>query len=79
MGLSGNILVKSHIPTSKFDVFDISINIHIVRKIHLLDYLIQRLWGKSLKNYFQNMIGGCLSLGATPLFHIRLKYIFFEA
>ena len=41
MGLSENILAKSHIPKTKFDnVFDIrkcySQNIHNVRIIHLL-------------------------------------------
>ena len=50
VGLSGNILVKSHNPKSKFhNFFDIrksySQNIHSVRKIHLLGFPIQRLWG----------------------------------
>ena len=53
VGLSGNILVKSNIPKSKFDVFDIrevySQNIQNMRKICLLGFSIQRLWGKSLK------------------------------
>ena len=54
MGLSGNILVKSHIPKSKFDnVFDIredySLNIQIMRIIYLLGFSIQRLWEKSLE------------------------------
>ena len=45
MGLSGNILVKSHIPKSKFDnVFDIredySLNIQNMRKIYLLGFPI---------------------------------------
>ena len=39
-GLSGNILVKSNIPKTIFDVFDIredySLNIQNMRKIHLL-------------------------------------------
>ena len=53
-GLSGNILVKSNIPKSKFDnVFDIRkssrLYIHNVRKIHLLGFSVQQLWGKSLK------------------------------
>ena len=53
VGLSGNIQVKSYIPKSKFDnVFDIrkshSLYIHNVRKIHLLGFSVQRLWGKSL-------------------------------
>ena len=44
VGLSGNILVKSYIPKSKFDVFDIredvdySPNIQNMRKIHLLGF-----------------------------------------
>ena len=53
VGLSGNILVKSNIQKSKFDVFDIRkshrLYIHNVRKILLLDFSIQRLWGKSLE------------------------------
>ena len=53
VGLSGNILVKSNIPKSTFDVFDIrevySQNIQNMRKICLLGFSIQRLWGKSLK------------------------------
>ena len=54
MGLSGNILVKSNIPKSKFDnVFDIredhSPNIQNMRKIYLLGFPIQQLWGKSLE------------------------------
>ena len=54
VGLSGNKQVKSHIPKSKFDnVFDIRkshrLYIHNVRKIHLLGFSAQRLWGKSLK------------------------------
>ena len=53
MGLLGNILVKSNIPKSKFDVFDVredcSLNIQSMRKIHLLGFSIQRLWGKSLE------------------------------
>ena len=45
MGLSGNILVKSHIPKSKFDnVFDIrkdySLNIQNIRKIYMLGFSI---------------------------------------
>ena len=55
MGLSGNILVKLHIPKPKFDnVFDIredySLNIQNMRKFYLLGFSIQQLWGKSLKN-----------------------------
>ena len=42
VGLSGNILVKSYIPKSKFDVFDIredySPNIRNMRKINLLGF-----------------------------------------
>ena len=53
VGLSGNIQVKSYIPKCKFDVFDIRkshrLNVHNVRKIHLLGFSVQRLWGKSLK------------------------------
>ena len=65
VGLSGNILVKSNIPKSKFDnVFDIRkshrLYIHNVRKIHLLGFSVQRLWGKSLK------ISRSVSIG--PLF-----------
>ena len=44
MGLLGNILVKSNIPKSKFDVFDVredcSLNIQSMRKIHLLGFSI---------------------------------------
>ena len=51
VGLSGNVLVKSNISKSKFDVFDIredfSLNIQNMRKIHLLGFSIQRLWEKS--------------------------------
>ena len=64
VGLSGNIQVKSYIPKSKFDVFDIKkshrLYIHNVRKIHLLGFSVQRLWGKSLK------ISRSVSIG--PLF-----------
>ena len=65
MGLSGNILVKLNMPKSKFDnVFDIrenfSLNIQNMRKIHLLGFSVQRLWGKSLK------ISRSISIG--PLF-----------
>ena len=54
MGQSGNIPVKSNIPKSTFDnVFDIRkeycLCIQYVRKIHLLGFSIQRLWGKSLE------------------------------
>ena len=65
-GLSGNILVKSNIPKSKFDVFDIredfSLNIQNMRKIILLGFLIQRLWEKTyvLVQYFQNISYACL-------------------
>ena len=42
MGLSGNIQVKSYIPKSKFDVFDIRkeycLYIQNMRKIHLLGF-----------------------------------------
>ena len=52
-GLSGNVLVKSNISKSKFEVFDIredfSLNIQNMRKIHLLGLSIQRLWEKSLE------------------------------
>ena len=73
VGLLGNIQVKSYIPKSKFDVFDIRkshrLYIHNVRKIHMLGFSVQRVWGKSLKisrsvSYwsliFKIMIGGCL-------------------
>ena len=64
VGLSGNVLVKSNISKSKFDVFDIredfSLNIQNMRKIHLLGFSIQRLWEKSLE------ISRNLSIG--PLF-----------
>ena len=64
-GLLGNILVKSNIRKSKFDnVFDIRkshrLYMHNVRKIHLLGFSVQRLWGKSLK------ISRSVSIG--PLF-----------
>ena len=65
-GLSGNILVKSNIPKSKFDVFDIredfSLNIQNMRKIILLGFSIQRLWEKTyvLVQYFQNISYACL-------------------
>ena len=54
MGQSGNIPIKSNIPKSKFDnVFDIRkkycLCIQSMRKIHLLGFSIQRLWGKSLE------------------------------
>ena len=53
VGLSGNVLVKSNISKSKFDVFDIredfSLNIQNMRKIHLLGFSIQRLGEKSLE------------------------------
>ena len=54
VGLSGNIQVKSYIPKSKFDnVFYLRkshrLYIHNVRKIRLLGFSVQRLWGKSLK------------------------------
>ena len=53
VGLSGNVLVKSNISKSKFDVFDIredfSLNIQTMRKIDLLSFSIQRLWEKSLE------------------------------
>ena len=73
-GALANILVKLNIPKSKSDnVFDIRkshrLYIHNVRKIHLLGFSIQQVWGKSLKisrsvSYwsliFKIMIGGCL-------------------
>ena len=54
VGLTGNILVKSNIPKSKFDnVFHIRkshrLYIHNVRKIHSLGFSVQGLWGKSLE------------------------------
>ena len=66
VGLSGNVLVKSNISKSKFDVFDIredlSLNIQNMRKIHVLGFSIQRLWEKSLE------ISRNFSIG--PLFSI---------
>ena len=66
VGLSGNVLGKSNISKSKFDVFDIredlSLNIQNMRKIHLLGFSIQRLWEKSLE------ISRNFSIG--PLFSI---------
>ena len=65
VGLSGNIQVKSYIPKSKFDVFDnrkeYCLCIQSMRKIHLLGFSIQRLWGKFLGTfllvpYHQNII-----------------------
>ena len=62
MGLWENILVKSNIPKSKFYVFDIrrsySQNIQNMRKIYLLGFSVQLLWGKSLK------ISRSVSIGA---------------
>ena len=53
VGMSGNVLVKSNISKSKFDVFDIredfSLNIQNMRKIYSLGFSIQRLWEKSLE------------------------------
>ena len=54
VGQSGNISIKSNNTKSKFDnVFDIredySLNIQNIRKIYLLGFSIQRLWGKSLE------------------------------
>ena len=91
MGQSGNIPVKSNIPKSKFDVFDIradySLNIQNIWKIYLLGFSIQRLWGKSLeisRNFlwvpdFQNMIGWVpMTQGFNPYF-ILGSYIFFPS
>ena len=66
MGLSGNILVKSNITKSKFDnVFDIRkeycLYIQSMRKVHLLGFSIQRLWGKSLEIFSNFSIGPLLS------------------
>ena len=66
VGLSGNMLVKSYIPKSKFDnVFDIGkshrLYIHNVRKIHLLGFSVQQLWGKSLKISMSVSIGPLFS------------------
>ena len=66
----GNILVISHIPKSKFDVFDIrknfSLDIHNMRKIHLIFF---QFWGAFiLLHYFQNMIEwACLTQGYIPI------------
>ena len=75
VGLSGNILVKSHIPKSKFDnVFDIrkdySLNIQNMRTIYLLGFSIQRLWEKSLK------ISRSFSVG--QLFSYRSSFVFYK-
>ena len=47
VALSGNIQVKSYIPKSKFDVFDIRkeycLYMQSMRKVHLLGFSIQRL------------------------------------
>ena len=52
MGQSGNILVKSNIAKSKFDVFDIRkshrLYIHNVRNIHLLGFSVQYDCGENL-------------------------------
>ena len=54
MGQSGNIPIKSNIPKSKFDVFDIredySLNIQNIRKIYLLGFSIQRKWLNHIGN-----------------------------
>ena len=70
MGLSGNILVQSYISKSKFDNFfeirkEYCLYLQNMRKIRLLGFSIQRLWGKFLGtfllvHYFQNKIVWCL-------------------
>ena len=59
---------------------DYSLNIQNMRKIYLLGFSI-RLWDKSflLVRYTQNMIGGCLSLGATPPISFWAQIYFFLA
>ena len=90
MGQSGNIPIKSNIPKSKFDnVFDIredySLNIQNIRKIYLLGFSIQRLWGKSFEisrnfsmvPYFQNMIGWVpITRGFNPYFILGSNIFF---
>ena len=79
MGLTGNILVKSHIPKNKFDVFyigkDYILIIQNMRKKSIWWVFQYNDCGKNLWKflgtfllvpYFQNMIDGCLSLGALP-------------
>ena len=63
VGLSGNVLVKSNISKSKvFDIReDFSLNIQNMRKIHLLGFSIQRLWGKSLEISRNSSIGPLFS------------------
>ena len=49
MGLSENILVKSLQNQNVFDIRkEYCLHIQSMRKIHLLGFTIQRLWGKSL-------------------------------
>ena len=89
MGQSGNIPIKSNMPKSKFDVFDIredySINIQNIRKIYLLGFSIQRLWGKCLeisRNFsmgplFSNMIGWVpITRGFNPYFILGSNIFF---
>ena len=61
MGLSGNIVVNSNIPKSKFDVFDIRadclLNIQNMRKIYLLGFSIQLFWKISLEIYWNFSMG----------------------
>ena len=78
MGQSENIPIKSNIPKSKFDVFDIredySLNIQNIRKIYLLGFSIQRNLWKFLGTFlwvpnFQNMIGWVpITQGFNPYF-----------
>ena len=89
VGLWGNILVKSNIPKSKFYVFDIrmsySQNIKNMRKIYVLGFSVQRLWGKSLEISRSFSVGPLSSKynlmdasysGLRPPLYLGLKYIF---
>ena len=55
MGLSGNVLVKSNIPKSKFYVFDIrkeySLYIQNMRKIHFAGFSNITILGKIFGNF----------------------------
>ena len=82
MGLLANILVKSNFPKSKFDVFDIrrsySQNIQNMRKICLLGFSIQRLWGKLLNISRKVSFGPLLSkydcMGAPISFWAKIYF-----
>ena len=66
MRQSGNIMVKSYIPKSKFDnVFDIRkeycLYIKNMRKIHLMGFPIYQLWEKFLEIFRSVSIGPLFS------------------